>query len=39
MTEPSGPARGRVIIAGGSIAGLCAGALLASMHYWDTVIR
>jgi 2-polyprenyl-6-methoxyphenol hydroxylase-like FAD-dependent oxidoreductase len=33
MTEPSGPARGRVIIAGGSIAGLCAGALLQRLGF------
>jgi 2-polyprenyl-6-methoxyphenol hydroxylase-like FAD-dependent oxidoreductase len=33
MTGPDKPSRGRVIVAGGSIAGLCAGALLRSLGF------
>jgi len=33
MTGPCGPRRGRVIVAGGSIAGLCAGALLHRLGF------
>jgi 2-polyprenyl-6-methoxyphenol hydroxylase-like FAD-dependent oxidoreductase len=33
MTGPGGPRRGRVIVAGGSIAGLCAGALLHRLGF------